>query len=85
MPPTINSFSNKSLAVRCGDVAFHAVDISNGGEKWRVPLSRRANATPMTYRSKNGRQFVVIATGGGEDATLVAFALGQTPSSGGHE
>jgi hypothetical protein len=30
----------------------------------------------MTYRSKSGRQFVVIATGGGEDAVLMAFALG---------
>jgi hypothetical protein len=29
----------------------------------------------MTYRSRNGRQFVVIATGGGEDASLMAFAL----------
>ena len=30
----------------------------------------------MTYRSSSGRQFVVVATGGGEDASLVAFALG---------
>jgi hypothetical protein len=29
----------------------------------------------MTYRSRAGRQFVVAATGGGEDASLVAFAL----------
>ena len=36
---------------------------------------RRGNGTPMTYRARNGRQFVVIATGGGEDASLMAFAL----------
>jgi quinoprotein glucose dehydrogenase len=60
-----------------GDVAFHALDASNGQEKWRYALARRANATPMTYRSKSGRQFVVIATGGGEDASLMAFALNQ--------
>jgi quinoprotein glucose dehydrogenase len=66
-----------------GDVAFHAVDSATGIEKWKAALPRRANATPMTYRSKSGRQFVVIATGGGEDASLVAFSL-QT-SSGGHE
>jgi hypothetical protein len=37
----------------------------------------------MTYRSARGRQFVVIATGGGEDAVLMAFALELT--SGGNE
>jgi quinoprotein glucose dehydrogenase len=58
-----------------GDVAFHAVDASSGVERWRFALPRRANATPMTYRSRSGRQFVIIATGGGEDAVLVAFAL----------
>jgi quinoprotein glucose dehydrogenase len=46
-----------------------------GAELWRTPLARRGNATPMTYRARNGRQFVVIATGGGEDSALVAFAL----------
>jgi glucose dehydrogenase len=35
------------------------------------------NGTPMTYRSAAGKQFVVVATGGGEDATLVAYALPQ--------
>jgi hypothetical protein len=29
----------------------------------------------MTYRSQSGRQFVVIATGRGDDTALVAFAL----------
>ena len=29
----------------------------------------------MTYRSRSGRQFVLIASGGGPDATLTAFAL----------
>jgi len=58
-----------------GDVAFHAVDVSTGAEMWDVAVPRRANGTPMTYRAANGRQFVVIATGGGEDATLMAFAL----------
>jgi quinoprotein glucose dehydrogenase len=65
-----------------GDMALHAVDAATGVEKWRAPLPRRANATPMTYRSPGGRQFVVIATGGGEDAALVAFALDGTTSGG---
>jgi len=33
----------------------------------------------MTYRSRAGRQFVVIATGSGSDSDLVAFALPETP------
>ncbi len=68
-----------------GDLALHALDAATGAEKWRVDLPRRANATPMTYRSKSGRQFVVIATGGGDDAVLMAFALPSQTSSGGHE
>ena len=58
-----------------GDAALHAVDAAAGSEVWHAPLTRRANGTPMTYRSRAGRQFVVIATGGGEDAALVAFAI----------
>jgi len=58
-----------------GDVAFHAVDAASGAELWKMALPRRANATPMTYRAASGRQFVVIATGGGEDAALMAFAV----------
>ena len=58
-----------------GDLALHAVDAANGVEVWHAALPRRVNGTPMTYRSSGGRQFVVVATGGGEDASLVAFAL----------
>jgi quinoprotein glucose dehydrogenase len=59
-----------------GDTAFHAVDKSNGRDLWSYPLGRQATATPMTYQTKSGRQFVVIATGSGrEAAVLVAFAL----------
>jgi glucose dehydrogenase len=58
-----------------GDAALHAVDAETGAEVWHAPLTRRANGTPMTYRSRAGRQFVVIATGGGEDAALVAFTI----------
>jgi quinoprotein glucose dehydrogenase len=62
-----------------GDTALHAVDAADGVEVWQSRLERRANGTPMTYRSRAGRQFVVIATGGGEDAALVAFALSPSP------
>jgi quinoprotein glucose dehydrogenase len=59
-----------------GDVAFHAVDAATGTEVWQTAVPRRVNGTPMTYRSRGGRQFVVVATGSGEDAALVAFAIG---------
>ena len=62
------------LFVGGGDAALHALDMSNGEEVWRAPLTRRTQGTPMTYRSRSGRQFVVVATGQGEDAALVAFA-----------
>lgn len=58
-----------------GDMALHAVDKETGRELWHASLPRRATGTPMTYRAKSGRQFVVVATSAGADAALVAFAL----------
>ncbi len=63
------------LFVGGNDSAFHALDTSSGATLWRVPLPRRVTGTPMTYRSRAGRQFVVVATSLGADAALVAFAL----------
>jgi len=63
------------------DEAFHAVDKDTGTELWRVPIPRRANGTPMTYRSKAGRQIVIIATGSADDTRLMAFALGPATSA----
>jgi quinoprotein glucose dehydrogenase len=58
-----------------GDTFLYAFDKVNGRELARFPLGRRASATPMTYRAKSGRQFVVIGTGSGSSAALVAWAL----------
>jgi hypothetical protein len=38
------------------------------------------SGTPMTYRAANGTQFIVAATGAGDNAALAAFAL---PASSG--
>ena len=57
-----------------GDSALHAVDKRTGEDLWTYPLPNRTTGTPMTYRTET-RQYVVIATGSGIDATLVAFAL----------
>ena len=58
------------------DLAFHAFDLRTGRALWKAALAgRRGTGTPMTYRSRAGRQFVVIATSNGPDASLMAFAL----------
>ncbi len=41
----------------------------------RAATEFRTSSNPMTYRSCAGLQFIVIATGAGPDARLVAFAL----------
>ena len=58
-----------------GDTALYAFDKTTGREVARVELARRASSTPMTYRAKSGRQFVVMATGGGANAALVAWTV----------
>ncbi len=58
-----------------GDAALHAVNIADGSDLWTYALGRRTTATPMTYQTARGRQYVVIASGAGEDAALTAFTL----------
>ena len=60
------------------DAAFHAIDKTTGGDLWRTPTAE-PTGTPMTYRTSSGRQFVVVATGRGADAALIAFALPGRP------
>jgi quinoprotein glucose dehydrogenase len=74
--------------VTAGDVVFiaasrdehiRAFDRKTGKELWKAKLPAAGYATPATY-SVNGRQFVVIACGGGKIGTksgdaYVAFAL----------
>jgi membrane-bound PQQ-dependent dehydrogenase (glucose/quinate/shikimate family) len=66
------------------DRLFRAFDAKTGQELWRAKLEAGGHATPMTYRGRSGRQYVVIAAGGGgflralsptlSDA-LIAYAL----------
>ena len=45
------------------DNRFRAFDSKTGKELWVTKLERPANANPMTYQGKNGKQYVaVIAT-----------------------
>ncbi len=58
-----------------GDTALSVYDAKTGKELLRKELPRRATATPMTYRTKAGKQFIVIATGSGNTATLMAMGV----------
>ncbi|MDQ6887994.1 MAG: pyrroloquinoline quinone-dependent dehydrogenase [Gemmatimonadota bacterium] len=58
-----------------GGTAIYAIDKRTGATLWQLDLGRRAYAVPMTYRTRAGTQYVVVATGSGGDAELVAFAL----------
>ncbi|MBL9216026.1 MAG: PQQ-binding-like beta-propeller repeat protein, partial [Opitutaceae bacterium] len=65
------------------DEMFRAYDVKTGRELWKTKLPAGGYATPATYLV-NGRQYVVIACGGGRMGTkpgdsYVAFAL---PSAG---
>ncbi len=58
-----------------GDVLY-ALDKTNGKVLWQHALpAGRGYANPVTYATRDGRQYVVIATGAGENCELVAFAL----------
>ncbi len=64
------------------DRRFRAFDARTGKQLWETKLEASAHATPITYLGKDGKQYVVVAAGGGTSAggpetsdTLVAFTL----------
>ena len=63
------------LFIGGGDPYLYAFDKATGEEVWRGATPNRTSGSPMTYRTPSGRQFIVIATGAGPDASLVAFSL----------
>jgi quinoprotein glucose dehydrogenase len=60
------------------DRMIRGFDLDTGKKLWEASLPAGGRATPMTYES-GGRQFVVIAAGGGNEFgtgdAIVAFAL----------
>jgi quinoprotein glucose dehydrogenase len=61
------------------DKVFRALDKTTGKVLWQTTLPAAGNATPSTYEV-DGRQYIVIAAGGGKSpaptgGSLVAFAL----------
>ncbi len=82
LPERLGTLGNSGAMVTRGGLVFlgggapylYAFDKATGAELWRGATPHPTSANPMTYRTRSGRQFVVIATGGGADAALVAFA-----------
>ena len=82
LPERLGTSGNSGPLVTKGGLVFlgggepylYAFDKATGAELWRGATPFRTFANPMTYRARSGRQFVVIATGAGPDAALVAFA-----------
>ena len=72
-PPSLHR-KLQSPGASGGAPDLYAFDKMTGAEAWRGAAPFRANANQMTCRARSGRQFVVIATGAGSDAALVAFA-----------
>jgi quinoprotein glucose dehydrogenase len=59
------------------DARFRAFDTRTGKELWMTKLPAAAHATPMTYRGKDGKQYVVIVSTGGSflNSPLVSDAV----------
>ncbi len=82
LPERLGTLGNSGPLVTKGGLVFlgggapylYAFDKATGAELWRGATPFPTNANPMTYRTRSGRQVVVIATGRGTDAVLVAFA-----------
>jgi len=53
------------------DNRFRAIEAKTGKQLWVTKLDRRANANPITYQGKDGKQYVAIVA----TDTLVVFAL----------
>ena len=64
------------------DSRFRAFESKTGKELWVTKIDAGAHSAPVTFRGKDGKQYVVItATGGGflgdptNADTVIAFAL----------
>lgn len=58
-----------------GGATLYALDAQDGRALWSYDLGQNAYSVPMTYRTRAGKQFVVIGSGGATGSKLTAFAL----------
>jgi quinoprotein glucose dehydrogenase len=83
---TIATASGLVFVAATDDGRFRAFDAKTGKELWTFKLPGAAQATPVTYQARDGKQYVVIAaTGGGyfgnptTGDSVMAFAVGESP------
>jgi quinoprotein glucose dehydrogenase len=65
-----------------GGTVLYALDARDGRVVWQHDFAEIAYAVPMTFRSKAGNQYVVIAVGVGASSRIVAFDLGRRRGAG---
>ena len=53
------------------DKRFRAFDAADGSQLWEAVLPGNGNANPMTYRGRDGKQYVAINASG----TIVVYSL----------
>jgi len=69
------------------DCRFRAFESRTGKQLWETGLPACAHTTPITFLGKDGRQYVVVAAGGGSflgaapGSKIVAFALPRSAVS----
>jgi glucose dehydrogenase len=62
------------------DRRFRAFDSRTGKQLWAVKLEYNAQSVPMTYRAKDGRQYVAVVAAGWSDGS-VARGSGAKPAN----
>lgn len=78
---SVTTKSGLTFIAATPDRRIRAFETATGKLLWSADLPANANAIPMTYVGKDGRQYVVIAAGGSsalasnEKNILVAFAI----------
>ena len=60
------------------DRRFRAFDARTGKQLWEAQLDANGHATPMTFQGDSGKQFVVIASGGGGFLRSLSSVLSDT-------
>jgi quinoprotein glucose dehydrogenase len=82
LPPLGVAGSPGGVATRGGLVfitgggnTLFAIDARDGSVKWSGDLGTVGYSNPMTYRARNGTQYIVVATGNRNHASVQAFAL----------
>ena len=58
-----------------GGRVLYAIDSKSGAYLWEHDLGQVAYANPVTFRTRAGKQFILISTGAGATSKLVAFTL----------